>query len=169
MAGKQSVDARRGCNGVSYDMPRVRTASYQILLGRAIYHVMSSWACHIPQSSRPGVSCSVGTDKQNDNRARPAILRGRSGCDQCEVPIFSYNNSSNRNSDSHSNIYSTSISNSDKPTGSPHSYAGIINCIHGHDVTYTESMPRLQGVETYLGQTPGFAYARVVQLKLVSI
>ena len=162
MAGKQSVDARRGCNGVSYDMPRVRTASYQILLGRAIYHVMPSWACHIPQSSRPGVSRSVGTGKQNDNRARPAILRGRSGCAQCEVPIFSYNNSSNRNSDSHSNIYSTSISNSDKPMGSPHSYEGIINCIHGHDVTYTKSMSRQQGVEAYLGQTPGFAYARVI-------
>ena len=78
---------------------------------------------------------------------------------------FSYNNSSNRNSDSHSN--SNSNSNSNKPMDSPHSYDGIINYIHGHNVTYTKSLSRQQGVEAYLGQTPGFAYARVVQLELV--
>ena len=50
---------------------------------------------------------------------------------------------------------------------SPHSYDGIINYIHGRNVTYTKSTSRQQGVEAYLGQTPGFASARVVQLELV--
>ena len=92
-------------------------------------------------------------------------MRGRSGGGQCEVPAFSYNNSSNRNSDSHST--SNSNIHSNKPMDNPHSYDDILNYIHGHNVTYTKSMPRLQGVKTYLGQTPGFAYARVVQLELV--
>ena len=52
---------------------------------------------------------------------------------------------------------------------SPHSYDGRINYIHGHNVTHTKSMSRQQGVDAYLGQTPGFAYARVVQLEFVSI
>ena len=81
-----------------------------------------------------------------------------------QTQVFS-NHSSNRNSASRSN--SNSNSNSNKTMDSPHSYDGRINYIHGHNVTYTKSMSRQQGVEAYLGQTPGFAYARVVQLELV--
>ena len=68
---------------------------------------------------------------------------------------------------SNSNSTSNSNSNSNKTMDNPHSYDGRINYIHGHNVTYTKSMSRQQGVEAYLGQTPGFAYAHVVQLGLV--
>ena len=87
-----------------------------------------------------------------------------------QTQVFSnIDSNSNRDSNGCSNSNSTSNSNSDsnKTMDNPHSYDGRINYIHGHNVTYTKSMSRQQGVEAYLGQTPGFASARVVQLELV--
>ena len=76
---------------------------------------------------------------------------------------------SNRDSNGCSNSNSTSNSNSDsnKTMDNPHSYDGRINYIHGHNVTYTKSMSRQQGVEAYLGQTPDVAYTHVVQIGLL--
>ena len=57
------------------------------------------------------------------------------------------NSNGDSNGRSTSNSTSNSNSNSNKTMDSPHSYDGRINYIHGHNVTYTKSMSRQQGVE----------------------